>query len=791
MTPTIEAPDGGPPTETQPAASGSHAVKGKQRVAAALPAEPHSTATAGPWRPYTDEPLVTPAMTLGPDRVPEAEMQPLRRYLAALVAVRSTPVHINVAFNACYFGYDLTTGYAGTTLDPNSFPTVTLGQTIDALPVGALVNVATGNDPIWAEVVYKEGAHPDLGENGSVPSWLSGAPAGATGPAQTENLEHPVLRERLVLDMDVFGLAPSPTQLARLKRRGRWLNDDGHLLVDSRYTTAEQAELDDVAFYRHHLLGAGRDLLFSTTAPAPLPLMLIDDAGPAQHDAALAGLFDTVTAALCDLDSVRMWQSYAVTRAALSGRILGKDPLCADELASLVTSTARNALPDPRRRYDTSRRVTYTAIGRRLRCIDGCQPQLQGAAYVNTVVQSNMIFADCVRRDAEDGLLFGQVHLRLDDAWQGGGIWRAETPGSAHALVDPTQPRGLGWAETLAPPAPLPTDVDSDPEPEPGPEPEEEVGDSDSDDLEVTDSQISWTVPLRASHIDTGVLTLPVPAARALISDGRDGTRMRLLLAHDGYELDILDTQQVAFVELHQQPAMLTGVSWPMEFFPGIQLTVTWPRNTATLRITSTLLDMPATIDGELEIEHCYDPRIVTRDALDRSSGPAEATLAQRIMKAVRRLGLVDADGIARLARDELPQTVYGSRTAQTEQALVPIVTQLLERGSLTTEAGSRCIDGTLSYPARPGEPAVELVCYIPQVVTGPLRPRRFQRLEAHFVSTHLVSGFLRRIDHLGYSASPQARAAYREYRARHGLAGPAELPEGWTFVRPHERGGA
>ncbi|MEQ0558183.1 hypothetical protein ABJI51_03800 [Amycolatopsis sp. NEAU-NG30] len=748
-----------------------------QQLAPAGP-ELAQLAAARPWRPHTNDPLLTPAMTLGPERVPASQMQVLSRYLGALVAARSTPVHVNVAFNACYFGYDLTTGYAGAAVDPASFPTVALGETIDALPVGALINVASGGDPIWAEVVYKEGAHAELGEDGTVPSWLSGAPAGATGPAQTDLHSRPILHERLVLDLNVFGLAPTAAQIARLTRRGR-LDELGHLLVGSRYATAELAELDDAGFYRHYLLGPGRDLLFSTAAVAPLPLLLTEDAGTEQHQAALDGLFATVTAALHELDTIRMWQPYAVSRASLSTRLRSCDALGADDIASLANSTARSALPDKSRRLDTARQVTYTALGPRLRCVDGSATLMHGTGYPNVVLHANLIFADYVRGDAEDGLLFDQVHLRLDDYWQGGGLWRAEAPGSAHALLDPTVPRGFGWAETLAPSLPPaaiePPALESEPE------------DGYDDELDVSDSQISWTVALRAAHIDAGRLTLPQQAAHVLISDRRNGTRMRLLLNHDGYQLDVTDATQMAIADLHGSPAVLTGVSWPMDYFPGILLTVTWPRNTATLRITSTLLDMPVTIDDELDIEHCYDPRIVTRDALDRT-GSTSAPLAQRVLRAVRRLGLLDPDGVARLARDQLAQEVYGSSTEQTEHSLDTAVAQLLERGALTQDTGSRTAEG-IAFPAVARQPIVSLLCYTPAVVTGPPRPRRFQRLDTRFVSKHVVAGFLRRIDHLGKSATPRARADYREYRAQHGLAGPAELPDGWTFVRPHERG--
>ena len=63
-----------------------------------------------------------------------------------------------------------------------SFPEVYVEAGSDALPVGALVNIASGAHPLFAEVVYKEGAHPLLRDDGSLPDWVSGAPAGATSP---------------------------------------------------------------------------------------------------------------------------------------------------------------------------------------------------------------------------------------------------------------------------------------------------------------------------------------------------------------------------------------------------------------------------------------------------------------------------------------------------------------------------------------------------------------------------------------------------------------------------------
>lgn len=112
--------------------------------------------------PFGERPLLTPAMTAGHDAVPEEERRRLRSYLEAVVAVRPAPVHTAVAFNAVYFGYDLGgDGYGGSPLSPDAFPVISLGESAPVLPVGAMVCIATGSDPLFAEIVHKEAPIPN------------------------------------------------------------------------------------------------------------------------------------------------------------------------------------------------------------------------------------------------------------------------------------------------------------------------------------------------------------------------------------------------------------------------------------------------------------------------------------------------------------------------------------------------------------------------------------------------------------------------------------------------------
>lgn len=757
--------------------------------------QPGPTAPLAPWRPYAEDPLLTPAMALGWEATAPEDRRRLSRYLSALVAARRTPVHVSVAFNAAYFGYDLIAGgYVGGPLDLFAFPQVRFGETTDALPVGAMVNISAGAEPLFAEVVYKEGAHPALSSDGSLPAWLSGAPTGANGPGETADAAPggPVLTERLVVDVDAFGQGLSTThaRLDRLRRRGRWLDADGHLLLEARYASRRDADLDETAFYAQYLLARGREQLLSAAAPLPLSTVLSDEASEDQLMAALTGMLHTITTAFTELPEVRVWRGYAFTRASLAARLRDTGPLGGDDLGSLAAQLRMSAVPRGRGHETPARAVTYTAVGPRLRDIRDAAPQLVGVGYALAVCHANAVLSDFARREADEttGLLPGGVHLRLDDPWQGGGVWRAEHPDSAYAHVEVTEPLGLGWLSAPVVPDPG-ADPGSPPEPEPAPD------DEDTQQLTVTDSQVSWTQPLRLTHLLDGRLPLPDMITPQMRDAGLPGVRLRLMLTHDGYELDPAEAAQAVAANLFDRP-QLTGIQWPLEFFAGIQLVCTWPRGAGVVRATTILLDCPVTIDG-LDIEHRYDPRILTRDAAPGqarrgATGAGTLTFAQRILRAVRRLGRLDPEGRAVLARTHLLAAVYGTPDASAAE-LDPVIDQLIDSGELRAHVGSVDASEQPHFPARPGDSKVELVIYEPRPVVGPPRvatPRRggAPRLDVRFVRAHAVAGHLRWLGDVGKTASEEQRQAYREDRARFRLLGPAELPDGYTYVRPFSR---
>ncbi len=742
----------------------------------------------GTWRPYEDAPLFVPELILGLPALEPDHAGQLTRFLAALVARRGV-VHVAVAFNAIYFGYDLSFGgYVGGPVDFDAFPPVRFGETTDALPVGAMVNVATGTDPLYAEVVYKEGAHPALGDDGDVPPWLSGAPAGAAGPDLPPGPhEQPVLSERLVVDIDAFGTETVTTRgrFDRLRQRGRWLDADGHLLLDARYPSAADAEASDREFYARYLLSTGRDQLLA----GPLPLVLSDAAGEEELATAVRAALDTIAAALAAVPALRMWRDYAFTRAGFGQRLTDRGPLGGPDLSSLAVAVSRAGASQPRRRYATpAPHMRYTAVGPLLRTVSGAARHLAGLGYPLAVCHANAVIGDYARRDADDtGILPSGAHLRLDDPWQGGGVWRASIPPGPHATIDPLVPYGLGWLDTRPPPPPELDSADA-----------ARDLDSGADVLSVTDSHVSWTVTLRLAHQLAGVAPLPERVTHELSVAGLIGTTLRLVLAHDGYELDPADATQAVTVAAADGVTRLTGVAWPLEFFAGIVLTFTWQRGALVLRARSALLETSVSIDG-VDYEHRYDPAVLTRDTAPGyprrgASDQGPVSLHDRVLGAVRRLGKLDMDGVAVLPRDRLADLVYGPDAGSgADAALAPVVTGLIIAGEITVEQAIR-VGAALRWPPADavGE-AVEVLVWRPKPVVLAPRPRGPHQDPArspaenltHFVREYTVTPFLRRLPE-GQHASDEQRAEYRRLLSRFGRAG--ELPDGYTLVREHVR---
>ncbi|WP_051966074.1 hypothetical protein [Kitasatospora mediocidica] len=774
-------------------------------------------APSGVWRPYIDEPLLTPAIVDGTDALTAPDLDRLRRYLSALVSTRGGPVHTAVAFNALYFGYDLAgQGYGGSPLDPDAFPVVTLGECIPAIPVGAMVRIATSSQPLYAEVVYKEGRHPATGPLGDVPQWVSGAPAGAerSGAAPRPG-DTPVRRELLVPDVHAFGGALSLTdvQLGRLRLQQRWIDRNGHVVVNARYPSPETAGQDALSAYADYLLHEARSQLLSPAVPVSLVDLMATDDDALLHGA-LVRMLRTIASVLNSCEKLRCWGSYALPRSTLAATWQDDGPLGRGDMSRLATSLQLAGQATSRRRRGMPATTpVYTAIGPWLTTVTGAAPLLTGVDYAAAVCRANLAVADVVRGESRDGLFENGTRVCLDDAFEGGGVWQSRRPGAQESTVgDPLTPSGLGWRAASQPPASRP--VHSTPVPAPTSEPLPRgtvpddapdltpvdaplgvTGAAQAELLRVSDSEVVWRLPLRLAHIMDGFLPLRpliTDELRAVLHLG-DG-RIRLELNHEGGEIEESERVQDTAPELSGEPGRLSGIDWPLTFFPGIELLLQWPRGGRVIRATTMLLATPVTVDGN-EIRHHYSKEILTRESAPGSSRDSDSAtgLGERdlVMRAVRRCGLLTVDGHALLARSALPDAVYGEPPAvQQTSALEAAVDQLIAAARLYPATGSRDLDGRPHYPARPDEPAIPLIGYAPAVVQAQ-RTTPTPANPGHGWHTlpkpYQVHGFLRRLSR-GAEPSDAQRAAYRWHCRKLGKADGWELPSGYTFVTEHIR---
>ncbi|MGW0869265.1 hypothetical protein ACWD3Z_02115 [Streptomyces sp. NPDC002740] len=658
------------------------------------------------------------------------------------------------------------------------------------LPVGAMVCVATGSDPLYAEIVYREGAHPGVSAHGDVPAWVSGAPAGAEELGDPRSGAAPRRRELLVPDLHAFGpaLSLSPAQLHRLRTRRRWINGDGHVVVDVCYASQEVARRDDLTAYAHHLLTTAREQLLSPFAPVSLAELV---GGTRDDDlrAGLLGLLDTVRGVLDSSDALRTWGHYAMTRSSLADCWRDTGPLGGDDLKSLAAAVEHAAIPAKRRHGFISPVTVYTAIGPRLRGFPGATELLAGPGYAAAVCRANVALADVVQRDSDQGLFENGCRITLDDAFEGGSVWRSHHPGDAEPSGDPLTPAGRGWASTLAAP--------------PEPEPEAELDPVDlplADDaslgsgelLQSDANDVVWRSPLRLAHLIDGWFPLHPDAVRDLRRfQGRCPT-LRLELNHAGEVLDEKEALQDVTVKLGDDSGRLTGILWPGDFFPGLVLEVRRRLGGTVICMATTGLQERVRV-GDRETGHCYDPRVLTREDVPGSDRHGDSPVGlgprQLVMRTVRRCGLLTLDGHALMDRSALPSAVYGHRPARSQAAaLASAVAELFAEQVLAPALGSRDAWGQPHYPSRDGQPVIPLIAYRParQRVIRPWGGT--DEGDAGLCSVQFVPGHLRRL-RPGCSPSEVQRAAFREHCRRLGKADGWELPYGYTFVTEHTRG--
>lgn len=769
-----------------------------------------TTVSTTVWRPFHDEPLFVPELLHGPDAVPDPLRDRIIAYLTQVAEVRRAPLHTCTAFNALHFGFDLDThGYRAEVLAPDLFVQVCAEQRkLPVLPVGTFVHVDRGGRrSLLAEVVARYGADPAVDEDGWAPASLSGGPPGQEEPGGTR-----AGVERIILDVEAFGApltAAEYIELDRLRRRGSVLDARGHL-TGTVYYPAGTGGRDDVALYAAHLLGPGRPLLLG----GPLGGLLTDPGDEQVLTAALHQALDTIDRLLDATGALRRWHGYTISRARFEQRRRDGWPGLSTADVDDVIATVRRAGPQPR----------YTGVWPLLASrtdIDsaGADPlELAGAADV--VVHTNLVVADLAAA-ATDGLLPDGVHLRVDDVWQAGGLWRSarEPVPSAVLATDPRTPLGLGhqpgvpdgtepaqpesWpssgAQQFAPSDPpaghrVPTGEEDIPAEQDTPA--EEQGEDLSDLVVVRDSLVVYTVALHESHWDSGELPLAGQAADVL-ADGP----LIMQLHHDGELLD--DTEQIQ--QISRDCTALTGISWPWSFYPGIKVTVAIARNATRISATTTLLDqslpygdqyrwkantaiLAAAIGAE---QPAAEPAAPPEPQAPLPAGTPErhrgvTQLRGLIIAALRRHGALGAFGARRLTGPQLLAALFGS-----DLVAPPLMWEVIYTCDRLVDAGKLTKEPDTGSPDRPGSGGPDVFVWWPDDSARRGAHQHTARADilAGQVREHWVPPF-RRLLPPSHQASDAARSAYAEWALKvHGPDADTTLPDGYTFVRGQLRG--
>lgn len=302
-----------------------------------------------------------------------------------------------------------------------------------------------------------------------------------------------------------------------------------------------------------------------------------------------------------------------------------------------------------------------------------------------------------------------------------------------------------------------------------------------------TTRNLRWRTTLHRSHLDAGWCPLPE------IGLDRSGPRRTLQLRLDHIDRNpagAVDEQSVTLRRIAGQWE-LRGIRWPSQIEPGVILRLHWSTSTSVVSARTEMLPTPVLIDG-VEYLHRYDPPVVTREkAPGADEDRPDLTDTGWVMRTLRRLGHLSADGSATLAADSLIGNCVGlgmprARVPRMDKA----IDRLLQSGQIYRLQGSRDRDHIPYHPPRPGQTPVELLHYRPHVKQ--LHPDVRRQVEEAWLrhrTAHTVAPFVRRLPP-GATASDEQIDLYHEAQ-RNAQVVNRPLPASHTFVRGHHRGRA
>jgi hypothetical protein len=692
---------------------------------------------------------LTPDLLRGTGAVGHARKVQLEVFLADLVRIRDHPLHATNLWNALYFGYDL---QANQGYDPelvsDSIPTVQMGERAPALAVGQFVRIRIGGNvgDVLGEVIYKEGADPDVSEDWVDPA-LSGRSAG-NGAS--------VISERVVIDLRPFGGSTiTAKQWQRILSRAKALDPYGHLLMEAEYQPG-LADLSDADYYIHHLLERFR------SQPDGILLGACFREPPTEPELREAlqrsiGAIRDIAKSSAALGSWR--DTYFFDNAAHRRRITDTSdrPLCRSDLDSIAVSL---------RRAPAAGGPVYSALGPRIiehlqRDGFGADEQalVRGASYVQALCDTSNHIYQRILKDAKDGIVetyTGRVHLRLDDDWQSGGIWRCQpvTGSCSLALIPPLIPLHMGQLEAS------------------GGSPDD--GDDAGEGAVEAIGEKAFRVTLTRRDLALGRLRLP-PQIAALVT-----AQPTVRVTHDG-------ENEMAGVA-RKFGGHLTGIAWPLlaGFEPGIICRCYLEQAHSMIVCRTDKLSRPIVIEDHevwfnVSEAEWRTGRGLGMPPLTQTERKAAPSLRDLINRAFRTRGRGD-DSERRLTRTELLDILFASpgRVGETFGETWTAEERRLVEQTLATMSVERDGADLVWWPAVRATTGSDERSLLERYEVGGSLDRKLRR--------RMVRAHLRRYQVGGYqeNPSPAKIAEYPRARLSFGDGGwPVELPPNTTWVRP------
>ena len=564
------------------------------------------------------------------ERMPAADRQSYEVFFREVIRQRGFPLHTSSLWNALYFGWSLERhSYLGRGLR------MTLAQDgAGPIPVGAFLEVPVGNKGLlWAEVTYKEGRSEQIDDLGIVAPEASGQRAGLLRAGVAADV-----REALVLDFEALGDGLSDADEVTLVRAQRRLvlTGENHKIVVAHYE-AHEAGLDDLTIFAHYLFDRYSDQLFAN--------LLRDDGVEVPSEARwelLLGSLANVEEIANGTRGLRTFGSYHVDDVTYRADCARSSdaPFGGDALRGIASAAAAAPVVHAPRGFngwhgaDVSAPIYRSTGGLVSEYFhrDGLDPAerdlLTGPSYARLVLESNLAIADHIGTDG----IVGATAIRLDDEWQGGGVWRAVAfhdapPPETHFA--PLVALGMGYAERSGL-AGISSAAAETGEPE---APER--------------SERGWRVPLRRIDLECRDLAL-APEAVAMIKAGAD----TILVEID----DGITKARRKPLPLDRERRFVRMVPYPPRFAPGTIVTYVVGYGGILLTLHAELLPVPVEIEGQT-LCYRFNERIFREAArllpLDRNALAGARTLADQIVAVLNRRGRPTPDGVTNLKVSE------------------------------------------------------------------------------------------------------------------------------------------